>query len=215
MLSTKNVELGGGGKLPKVLEPGMHLAKINDIKLVDSRWPSKEGNPQFDVILSLEGQDLGEGFEGFFIDKDNESLGRYKGQIAQVNLQRYAFEKDPQNAYQTRVLREMKNLAFALGLTDQIDAIEADTIEDWIKKAAEVFVSSELYAYYTIAGREYTNKAGYKAYNLFLARPDYKAKRFPFALNEEDALPYSEDLIIKEKKAEAVPQAELNNDLPF
>jgi len=215
MLSTKNVELGGG-KISKTFNPGVHYAKINDLRYEDSPFTSRDGNPQFDIVLQLEGVDLGDDFEGFFIDYNNQSLGRYKGQIGTVKLQRYAFEIDDAKSYETRVLREVKNLAQGLGLVEQIDAIEADTVQEWIKKAAEVFVSSEVYAYFTIAGSEYTNKGGYPAYRLFLAKPDFKAKKFPYALEEDDVLPWNDELIIK-KKVEATPTFDGagESDMPF
>jgi hypothetical protein len=64
-LSTKNIQTGGEG-VSKTLEPGENLCKINDVSLEEFKF--KTGG--YEIMLHLEGEDMGSDFQGFYIDKD-------------------------------------------------------------------------------------------------------------------------------------------------
>ena len=85
-LSTKDIKVGGEGVV-KTLEPGNHLCKINNVTLEEFKF--KEG--AYNIILNVEGEDLGADFEGFYLDKDKPELGRYSGKVGTVKLAEWAF----------------------------------------------------------------------------------------------------------------------------
>ena len=84
-LSTTDLGTGGSG-LPKTITPGNHVLKINSIELEDFKFIDNA----YHLMLHVETAPI-EGFEGFMIDKDDESKGRYAGQIGRVKASQYAF----------------------------------------------------------------------------------------------------------------------------
>lgn len=164
MLSTKNITENSSSK---TLTPGVHVVRINSIELV----PGFQAGA-YRVQLNVEGPDLGPDFEGFFIDPNNQNLGRYKGQIGRVNLSRYeyadAVTKTGIQVYRDRsILRDLAKLAGALNIRQELDEIQADTIEEYMNKAASLFAGKKLKM--VIAGKQY-EKNGYIQYNLFIPR---------------------------------------------
>src|SRR5690348_3276608 len=134
MLSTKNLVSKG---LPKSLQPGNHVAKINNITLEEGF----DGGSYF-VLLHLEGEDLGQGFEGFLVNKENPNGPRYKGQTGRVKLTPYAFSSGEHNGHKfdrdLSILGALKNLAIALGKQQELNQIESKTIEQYIPLATKV-----------------------------------------------------------------------------
>ena len=165
MLSTKNLT---GKGLPKTLQPGNHVAKINNITLEDGF----EAGSYF-VVLHLEGEDLGESFEGFLMSKENPNGPRYKGQTGRVKLTPYAFSSGEHHGHKfdrdLSILGALKNLAIALDKQEQLHKIETKTIEQYVPLAAKV-LSSDQFLNFCIGGREYLNKDGYTNYDLFLPK---------------------------------------------
>ena len=73
-LSTTDLGTGGTGSgMAKTIAPGNHILKINSIELADfSFLPGAKH-----LILNVETTPI-EGFDGFLIDKDDETKGRIK-----------------------------------------------------------------------------------------------------------------------------------------
>ena len=199
----------GGGS--KILKPGQHFCRILDISLVVPPW----NDDAYFVTLKLEGPNMGDGFEGVAMDKDNPGAGTYAGQIATVNNFRYPFssynwqgkdiERDPQ------IFNWINALATQLGVFKEIQAakIQAETIEEYITKITPYLTHPELWANFTIAGREYY-KDGYDSPNYNLFFPKKSGKNFPYSALEDDHgnpqgfLKYNEaEHIIKEAKPDA------------
>lgn len=202
MLSTKN--LGGKG-ISKTLQPGNHVAKINNITLEKG---FDEGS--YFVVLHLEGEDLGPGFEGFLIDKDNPNGHRYKGQTGRVKLTPYAFSSGEHNGHKfdrdLSILGALKNLAIALGKKEELNQIESKTIEQYIPLAAKV-LSSGLFLNFCIGGREYLNKEGYINYDLFLPKNAKEGQAYE-RLNPESKsrlLRFDPDTHIRKRKIDSIP----------
>ena len=84
-LSTTDLSTGGSG-LPKTLAPGNHLLKINSINLDDYSFIPGAKH----LMMHVEGEPI-DGFQGFLVDKDDESKGHYAGQIGRVKASQYAF----------------------------------------------------------------------------------------------------------------------------
>ena len=81
MLNTKDMSAGSGRTKP-VLDPGNHVVKINSITLDQTPYDSESYN----IHLHVETAPVGGDFEGFFRDYNDQSKGRYDGQIGRVRI---------------------------------------------------------------------------------------------------------------------------------
>jgi hypothetical protein len=106
-LSTKNIKTDGDGGVSKTLDPGTNLCKINNVTLEEFKF--KDG--ALNIMLDLEGEDLGEAFQGFFIDKNNETLGRHKGKVGKVKATEWAFA-DGETKSKVPVSRDKEMMKF-------------------------------------------------------------------------------------------------------
>ena len=84
-LSTTDLVKEGSG-LPKTISPGNYTLKINSIGLDDFKFIPDAKH----IILNVETEPI-EGFEGFMLDKEDESKGHYAGQIGRLKASQYAF----------------------------------------------------------------------------------------------------------------------------
>ena len=106
-LNTKDVK-GYGSTQSKTLEPGNVTCKLNGIVLEDaSRFKPGACN----LVLYLEGPDLGKEFEGFFLNKEDESLGRYKGAVSRIKASDWPFS-DNTTKGGVEILRDNEILKF-------------------------------------------------------------------------------------------------------
>jgi hypothetical protein len=180
MISTKDIP-SGNGKTPKTLQPGNTTLKVNSIYLDTVPWSDEEYN----VMLDCEGAELGEDFEGFYIDKNQESLGRHKGQVGRVRSSQWTYA-NKQLPGGIEILRDveitkfLKNLAIA---TDCVDWLEAEdgkheTIESLVQEMNDKAPFADKYLNVCLGGREYENKSGYTNYDLFL--PKFSKQGVPF-----------------------------------
>ena len=208
-LSTTDLGTGKAG-LPKTISPGNHELKINNIKLEEFKFI----NGAYHIILDVETKPI-EGFEGFFRDKDDESKGRYEGQIGRLKASQYAFADGETKAgikiqRDRSVLMFLKNLSTALGITDwfaeQDDKHE--TIEDFVKAFNETAPYQDKYLHPCLAGNEYENKSGYIAYDCWFAKA--QNRKYGYAPNAETVLPYDESKHLR--KIENKPVESFGND---
>ena len=203
-LNTKDIKTGGGG-LPKILQPGNAVCTITSAVLEPFKF--KAGG--YHILLNMEGPDLGPDFEGFFIDKNNEALGRHKGQVGRVNSGEWAFA-DGKTKGGIEILRDeeilkfMKNLCGALGiakwLTDQDG--KHDTIEQLILAFDKEKPFAGKKIEYCICGKEYVGKNGYTNHELFL--PKFSKAGIPFGAAR--VLKFNPDEHIRKKKVENVAE---------
>jgi hypothetical protein len=218
-LSTKNIKTES--KVSKTLYPGNITARIYDIQLT----PGFNAD-SYHLVLSLESAPMGGDFEGFFIDKDDQSKGRFQGQIGRVKYSQYAFEDKtlPSGIVINRdqnILRSLAAIAKSLGLSEQLDSITADTIEDFVAKAKVILTDSEAgYLYLCLGGRAYTDKNGYTKYDLHLVKSKNKKYAFADIDHAENVVEFdeSEHLVAEKKKAvETVSdfEPEGNSDFEF
>lgn len=185
-LSTKDVKTGGGG-LPKTIAPGEQILKINSVEL--KQFPFMQTDDGYYLILNVETKPI-EGFEGFFIDKDDESLGRYEGQIGQIKTNRFYY-KDGQTksgievSRDMEILKQIKNICIASDAMDWFD--DADGKHDTIEEFVEAFNKSKVYEgkwyKFCVAGKEFERNNGYTGYDLFFP----KLQRGTVAFEAEDA----------------------------
>ena len=214
-LTTDSVKVGGG--MSKTLLPGNESCKINGIEL--KPFTFKPGG--YHMIIYLESPDKGIDFEGFWINKDDESKGRYKGQIGQVKTNYWAYS-DGETKGGTPIIRDaeilktIKGLAIALGIQDSLKAFEAkynnlDTIEEYITALNLENPFKDKFMQYCIAGKEYTNKGGYTAYDLYL--PKFEKTGVPYGTSR--VLKFDEEKHIVKTKVVIVDEfAPTNDEIP-
>ena len=169
MLNTKDMSAGSGRTKP-VLDPGNHVVKINSITLDQTPYDADSYN----IHLHVETAPIGGDFEGFFRDYNDQSKGRYDGQIGRVRISPYPFKDTtlPSGREISRdqeILKHMITLAETLDMRDGLDSIEAETIEDFMTECDRLMGGSKLINM-CIGGREWENKEGYINNDLYLPR---------------------------------------------
>lgn len=183
MISTKNIP--GSGKASKTLEPGNGQVMINNIYLEEFTYT--EG--AYNLMLNCEGPDMGSGFEGFFIDKTKESLGRHKGQVGRVRASKWAYadktivrenDDDIIIVRDNEIVKMLKHICTATGCIAWFEAEDGKhaTIEALVTamNAAKPFAGKFMNV--CLAGKEYENKGGYINHDLYF--PKFSKKGFPF-----------------------------------
>ena len=169
MLNTKDMSAGSGRTKP-VLDPGNHVVKINSITLDQTPYDADSYN----IHLHVETAPVGGGFEGFFKDYNDQSQGRYDGQIGRVRISPFPFKDTtlPSGREISRdqeILKHMITLAETLDMRDGLDSIEAQTIEEFMNECDKLMGASKLINM-CIGGREWENKEGYVNNDLYLPR---------------------------------------------
>ena len=169
MLNTKDMSAGSGRTKP-VLDPGNHVVKINSITLDQTPYDADSYN----IHLHVETAPIGGDFEGFFKDYNDQSKGRYDGQIGRVRISPFPFKDTtlPSGREISRdqeILKHMITLAETLDMRDGLDSIEAQTIEEFMTECDRLMGGSKLINM-CIGGREWENKEGYINNDLYLPR---------------------------------------------
>lgn len=204
MLST--TDLGTGTGIPKTITPGNHTLKINGVHLEEFSFI--EG--AYHLVINVETEPI-EGFEGFMIDKDDESKGHYAGQIGRVKASQYAFA-DGETKTGIKINRDrsimifLKNLSHSLGLDEWF--LEQNnkfaTIEEFVKNFNDNAPLKDKFMKWCIAGKEYMGKTGYVNFDMFL--PKSETGKFSFgSVADGKILEYNEakhlkKLVVAEKK---------------
>jgi hypothetical protein len=211
MISTKDV-IGttGGSSVPKVIQPGNNDITVLNIKLEPARF--KEGG--YDIILNVEGPDMGDGFDGFWIDKDNQTLGRHKGQVGRIRATEYPYA-DGTTKSGVEVSRDKELLRFLQTFCKETHSLgwfsEQDNKHETIESLFEALNNDKPFAgkvlRMCVGGKEYVNREGYTNYDLYL--PKYNRGQVPFETIEvEEAtskvIPFDEQIHVKKRKVENV-----------
>jgi len=204
-LSTKDLGSEGGSGMAKTIAPGNQTLKINSITLENFQFI--EGAKH--LILNVETEPI-EGFQGFLIDKDNESKGHYAGQIGRVKASQYAYA-DGQTKSGIKIQRDrslmmfLANLSKAYGITAWFEEQDNkfNTIEDFVRNFSDNAPIKDKYLDFCIAGKEYENKSGYTAYDMWLP----KAESNKYAYGDVDSakvLEYNESKHLKKLEVKPV-----------
>tara|TARA_R110000851_G_scaffold100671_1_gene216336 strand:+ start:2737 stop:3405 length:669 start_codon:yes stop_codon:yes gene_type:complete len=169
MLNTKDMSAGSGKTRP-VITVGNQKVKINKITFDQTPYDKDAYN----VVLHVESEPVTGDFDGFLVDSTDQNGPRYKGQVGRVRLSPFAYKdaKLPSGREVTRdqeVLKGMIFLSEVLDKRNELDNIEADTIEEFMVSANEM-LSGDTYINACIGGREWENKEGYINFDLFLPR---------------------------------------------
>ena len=183
-MALSTTDLGKGNGVPKTITPGNQILKINSIHLEDFSFI--EG--AYHLILNVETPAIDD-FEGFLIDKDDESKGHYAGQIGRLKASQYAFA-DGETKSGIKIQRDrsimifLKNLAHTYGIDEWFIAQDNkfDTIEDFVKNFSANAPIKDIYLNWCVAGKEYMGKTGYTNYDLYL--PKGEGNKYSYGTSE-------------------------------
>ena len=207
MLSTKSVVVSGPSK---TLDPGNQTITINSVVLEDQTM--KPGAKH--LILNVEGPDLGEGFEGFFIDKNQPDLGRHKGSTGKVKMSDFPYADHKTETLDIKrdeeIMKALKRLCLALGLQEWYDG--EDNKHDTIDSLVEQFNTDKPFKGIALdvclAGSKYTNKGGYENYDLFFPKPGKGKVVFELAgTNSGKLMAYEPTVHLKTRKPKPATDA--------
>lgn len=201
-LSTKDLVNEGGSGMPKTIAPGNHTLKINSISLEDFQFIDGAKH----LILHVETEPI-EGFEGFLVDKDDEGKGKYQGQIGRVKASQYAFA-DGQTKSGIKIQRDRSLMMFLANLSKGAGIMQwfeeqdnkFNTIEEFVKNFSDNAPIKDVLLDFCIAGKEYENKGGYTAYDMWLP----KAENNKYAYGQEGS-----DRILKYDEAKHLKKLEV------
>lgn len=208
MLSTKNLPAESGSFIKKTLSPGNHVVRLYDIQLEPGYKPES-----LQLNLHVVGPDMGPDFDGFLVDKNNPNGAKFAGQVGRVKHGYYAFEDGVTKTGKAvnrdqSILQAIDRLATALGVREKVSEINANTIEQFVAQAKPHLCNGSLLEM-CIAGKEYTNKGGYKDFGLFM--PYAKDKKYPYgtAGAANSVITFDpNNHIVKEKAAQSVESFE-------
>jgi hypothetical protein len=171
MFSTKGQEVKGGG-VQKSIQPGVVYAHIYSGAL---RTSNKGDKKVLELVLETPAIN---GFEGWAIDKNDLEGPKFKGQSSKVTATVWTDQFDNPNASLNEIMSKLVMIAKALGLKDQVDNINASSIDEWVKAAIQIVSGKDLYFFIKGTEEEYNGKTIVK-----LSLPKYK-----FAANDEAQL---------------------------
>lgn len=169
MLSTKDMNAGSGKARP-VISPGNQVIKINKITYDQTPYDKEAYN----IVLHVESEPVKGEFEGFLVNPDDPSGPRYEGQVGRVRVSPYPFKDTTlpsgrEIKLENEVLRSMIGLAEALDKREDLDSIEADTVEEFMNSVNQL-LSGDTYINACVGSREWENKEGYINNDLYLPR---------------------------------------------
>ena len=203
-LSTEDLGNGGTG-LPKTISPGNKVLKINNIELEDFKFIEKA----YHLVLHVETEPI-DGFEGFMIDKNDESKGHFKGQIGKIKASQYAYS-DGETKTGIKIQRDrailifLQNFCKTLGINEWMTEQhnKPDTIEAFVKAFNKTAPIKDKYLEFCVAGKEYVGKTGYTNYDLWLPKAE-KGKYAFGEVEEGKVLVYDEEKHLKKLEIKEV-----------
>lgn len=171
MFSTKGQEVKGGG-VQKSIQPGVVYAHIYSGAL---RTSNKGDKKVLELVLETPAIS---GFEGWAIDKNQPEGAKFKGQSSKVTATVWTDQFNNPNASLNEIMSKLVMIAKALGLKDQVDNINASSIDEWVTAAIQIVSGKDLYFFIKGTEEEYNGKTIVK-----LSLPKYK-----FAASDEAQL---------------------------
>ncbi len=213
-LSTEDLGTGSGSGLPKTISPGNNILKINSITLDVFKFIDNA----YHLMLHVETKPI-DGFDGFSIDRNNPDAGNYSGQIGRVKASQYAFAdgttKSGIQVYRDKsLLLFMRNLCKALECEDWFAAQDNkhDTIEEFVAAFDEDAPYAGKWLDICVAGKEYQNKSGYMAYDMWIPKPIKGALSFSKA-DSGKTMKFNEVDHLKKMEIKPVDEFDTDEDL--
>tara|TARA_B100000497_G_C7677321_1_gene409284 strand:+ start:136 stop:810 length:675 start_codon:yes stop_codon:yes gene_type:complete len=169
MLSTSGMKAGSGKEKP-VIGPGNQVVKINSITFDVTPYAADAYN----IILHVESEPMEGDFQGFLVDPNDPNSSRYAGQVGRVRFSQYAYKdailpNGNEISRDTEVMKAMIFLSEQIGKRTELDAIQANTIEEFMTKCNSV-LSGPTFLNVCLGTREWENKEGYINDDLYLPK---------------------------------------------
>ena len=169
MLNTKDMS-AGTGKAKPVIGTGNQKIKINSITFDQTPYDMDAYN----ITLHVESEPMGGDFNGFLKDVNNPSGPRFEGQVGRVRFSPYTFKDTTlpngnEIIRDNEVLKAMIFLSETVNKREELDSIEASTIEEFMSKASGI-CSNTGYINACLGAREWENREGYVNNDLFLPK---------------------------------------------
>ena len=167
MFSTKNVS---ANRVSPVIGPGNHKVKINSLSFDPTPY-----DPQaFNIVLNVETEPINGEFQGLLVDPSNPNGARYQGQVGRVRMSPYPYkdadlESGRKISRDQEIVKAIAFLADVTGKRDEVDMIEADSIDQFMNACKQIFKNTD-YINACIGGREWENNDGYVNVDLHLPR---------------------------------------------
>tara|TARA_R110000751_G_scaffold19172_2_gene57594 strand:- start:782 stop:1459 length:678 start_codon:yes stop_codon:yes gene_type:complete len=195
-LSTKDVNTEGGESFTnKTIQPGNVEARVTSITL--DRPAFLDADEGYYFIVNLETKKPTDDFEGFLLDKDEPEGGRFDGQVGKVKVSKWPFKDNTFKGIQIKrdieILKNIKHICTELGLEKWWTKVDEkyDTIEEFVDAFNKDKPFKDKYINFCICGREYFNKAGYSAYDLYL--PKFVKDKKPYSKNTDEVIVFNAD----------------------
>lgn len=192
-----------GNYVSKILLPGTHKCRIIDLKL--ERPPYDKD--QYNLIFVLEGEEIGDGFEGIQIDKNNPARGNYKGQIASVRSGQFGFKdwvyKGKNILRDESIQTYLGSFLTQMGILEKFQSlkVECHTIEDLVAAVKSFVCKPDFWMYFTIGGQKYfKDGSDFPNYSLYL--PKRVEGKYAYAMTQDNSnfFTFNEAVHIYEKK---------------
>jgi len=169
MLNTSGMSAGSGKEKP-VIGPGNNVVKINSITFDVTPYAADA----FNIMLHVESEPMEGEFQGFLVDANNPNGPRYQGQVGRIRFAPYPYKdailpNGSEISRDTEVMKAMIFLSEQLGKRKELDAIQANTIEDFMSQCGAV-LSGPTYLNMCFGTREWENKEGYVNNDLYLPK---------------------------------------------
>jgi len=188
----KDLNQSGGNSNSPLLEPGTHQVRLVDMYLKTPGYDAKK--EKYELVLVLEGPNMGPDFKGWLKDPMNPGRGSFEGKSANVKHDFWAFSTYTNKRGETvdrdqQIFRWVNSFAFYIRKMEALRAANIDeaTIEDYVAAAKNVLADQNHWFYTTIAGQQYKNKNGYDAYTLFFPKPTKLQQ--PYAYSPDGDMP--------------------------
>ena len=162
MFSTKGQEVKGGS-ISKSMQPGIVYAHIYSGHLRTSNKGDKKS-----LELMIETPAIKD-FEGWPIDRNDPEGAKYMGQTGKLNATMWTDQFNNGNISNNEIMYKLTIIATELGLKDELNGIEAKTIDEWVEKVVNLVKGKNLYWFVRGTEEEYNGKTIIK-----LSLPKYK-----------------------------------------
>lgn len=192
-----------GNYVSKILLPGTHKCRIIDLKL--ERPPYDKD--QYNLIFVLEGEEIGDGFEGIQVDRNNPARGNYKGQIASVRSGQFGFKdwvyKGKNILRDESIQTYLGSFLTQMGILEKFQSLKVEclTIEDLVAAVKSFVCKPDFWMYFTIGGQKYfKDGSDFPNYSLYL--PKRVEGKYAYAMTQDNPnfFVFNEAVHIYEKK---------------
>lgn len=174
MISTKKILEETSGSISKTLNPGNQKIMVTGITITEEEY---QGEKSYKLVYDCEGEDLGSSFVGFFIDRDNESLGRHKGAVGRVKSSKWnhkdkTFADGNTSTMEDQILASLKVICVASKCDQWLADVDGkyQTIQELVFDLNEAAPFKGVFFNACLSAKEYNNKSGYTNYDLFLGK---------------------------------------------